>query len=379
MLWYKGWLETRFRLLFVLVCRGFYVRCPVVRGQRLTSGAVSSAAGIAVWLICVFLAAAGIATQQSLQAAKGLHGSTLFTLTLPVSRFRLLAVRASLGWLEMTGGIGVDLLSVVVFVSGDQRQDHTAGNGRVCSRAHRLWVGLLLHHGVAGHFSGRSLARVGQFHLLWRCLVACVQDSAPASVNIFLAMGDGSPVLAHTMPWRAMAFCAGAGGRSLFRGVQSCAAPRILKMTWFNSEERRRYWQSLPLSALAWMALTSFLTFASVGLAIEPGRRPAMALLVGSRQGCVFRRHHGLVLRGYPPKSQISFPDPHSSVCCFCRPAKDSSGPPIQQDVGGARFRLHPMAVGNGCSAIRWRSDNRLDGIGALRRDTRSQTRSRKH
>jgi hypothetical protein len=38
-------------------------------------------------------------------------------------------------------------------------------------------------------------------------------------------------------------------------------------MAWVGSEERRRYWQSLPLSALAWMALTSFLTFASVGFA----------------------------------------------------------------------------------------------------------------
>jgi hypothetical protein len=32
---------------------------------------------------------------------------------------------------------------------------------------------------------------------------------APASVNVFLAMGDGSPVLAHTMPWTAMAFALG--------------------------------------------------------------------------------------------------------------------------------------------------------------------------
>jgi hypothetical protein len=38
-------------------------------------------------------------------------------------------------------------------------------------------------------------------------------------------------------------------------------------MAWTGSQERRRYWQSLPLSAFAWMALTSFLTFASVGLA----------------------------------------------------------------------------------------------------------------
>ena len=38
-------------------------------------------------------------------------------------------------------------------------------------------------------------------------------------------------------------------------------------MAWIASEERRRYWQSLPLSAFAWIALTAFLTFASVGLA----------------------------------------------------------------------------------------------------------------
>jgi hypothetical protein len=37
-------------------------------------------------------------------------------------------------------------------------------------------------------------------------------------------------------------------------------------MPWTASEERRRYWQSLPLSVFAWTALTSFLTFASVGL-----------------------------------------------------------------------------------------------------------------
>lgn len=38
-------------------------------------------------------------------------------------------------------------------------------------------------------------------------------------------------------------------------------------MTWTGSEDRRRYWQSLPLSAVGWVALTSFLTFTSVELA----------------------------------------------------------------------------------------------------------------
>ncbi len=38
-------------------------------------------------------------------------------------------------------------------------------------------------------------------------------------------------------------------------------------MAWTGARDRRRYWQSLPLSAVAWVALTSFLTFTSVELA----------------------------------------------------------------------------------------------------------------
>ena len=53
------------------------------------------------------LAGAGVTTQPSLQASKGLHGSTLFTLSLPVSRLRLLATRAAIGWLEVAAIISI--------------------------------------------------------------------------------------------------------------------------------------------------------------------------------------------------------------------------------------------------------------------------------
>jgi len=99
MLWYKGWLETRFRLVFVLAVVAFMLILQLYGGSKVDAKAVIFMAGMSVWLMCVFLAAAGIVTQQSLQAAKGLHGSTLFTLTLPVSRFRLLPSEpASDGW-----------------------------------------------------------------------------------------------------------------------------------------------------------------------------------------------------------------------------------------------------------------------------------------
>lgn len=43
---------------------------------------------------------------------------------------------------------------------------------------------------------------------------------APASVDIFLAMGDGSPVLAHTMPWTAMAFALGLAAVLFFAALK---------------------------------------------------------------------------------------------------------------------------------------------------------------
>src|ERR1035438_1878093 len=114
MLWYKGWLETRFRLLFVLAMTVFLLILqhstrgisPSAHSQAAVRTVLVLSNGIMILLATSMLAGAGIATQPSFQATKGLHGSTLFTLSLPVSRFHLLAVRAGLGWLEMAGSIG---------------------------------------------------------------------------------------------------------------------------------------------------------------------------------------------------------------------------------------------------------------------------------
>jgi hypothetical protein len=109
-------------------------------------------------------------------------------------------------------------------------------------------------------------------------------------------------------------------------------------MAWISSEERRRYWQSLPLSALVWMTLTAFLTFASVELAanlVDGLRWPfwwvlAKATLFGAIMALTFVT----ILRN--PKS--SFPGPHSHGCSRCRSAKGPVGLRSQQDVGGAGF-----------------------------------------
>jgi len=103
MLWYKAWLETRWRFVFLTglillvwllpLWLPSHLAIPVSRqwfGLQLESALLSVFAAI-------YLAGAGINTQTMYAATSGFHGSMLFTLSLPVSRRRLLFVRAGLG------------------------------------------------------------------------------------------------------------------------------------------------------------------------------------------------------------------------------------------------------------------------------------------
>ena len=94
MLWHKGWLETRYRLLFAL---GFVGLFQILQHKNGTTpqgifAFVQFTVPVLVVMTYSLLAGAGIATQPSLVASKGIHGSTLFTLSLPVSRLRLMSV-----------------------------------------------------------------------------------------------------------------------------------------------------------------------------------------------------------------------------------------------------------------------------------------------
>ena len=119
MLWHKGWLETRLRLLFMLAWEAIFLGAAYLRGVKDMASFTAVLIG-GVFLgafVPIFLAGAGINTQASFQPAKGLHGSMLFTLSMPVSRLRLLAIRAGIGWLEMAAAIATWCCAGVCFCS----------------------------------------------------------------------------------------------------------------------------------------------------------------------------------------------------------------------------------------------------------------------
>jgi hypothetical protein len=47
-----------------------------------------------------------------------------------------------------------------------------------------------------------------------------IHTPLPASINIFHAMREGSPILAHTMPWTAMAFSLGLAAILFFAALK---------------------------------------------------------------------------------------------------------------------------------------------------------------
>jgi hypothetical protein len=213
MLWYKGWLETRIRLAIVLGFTSFFLIFQYTHagtGKHPASALVPFLSIIAIW-VCAFLAGAGIATQPAFQATKGIHGSMLFTLSMPVSRLRLLAVRASIGWMETMAVIGLACFAIWLAtpalrasVTPTEMVEYAA-TLFVCSLAiYLLSVFLATFLDEQWRILGTLLAF---FALVW----ASSRNVVPPYFDLVRAMREGSPLISHTIPWAALSASVGIG------------------------------------------------------------------------------------------------------------------------------------------------------------------------
>ncbi len=114
MLWHKAWWEVRIRLLLAVALAPYLLYLVVWEAPpellEKTPNLSTAELSAKIWKIFVLdcggvlfpvsakiLAGAGINAQTSMGMARGFHGSMSFLLSLPVSRARLLAVRATAG------------------------------------------------------------------------------------------------------------------------------------------------------------------------------------------------------------------------------------------------------------------------------------------
>jgi hypothetical protein len=225
MLWYKGWLETRFRLLFISALMGFIVFFQYSHGTTPQSvhGIVLVSNPLLVLMAFTMLAGAGVVTQPTMAVSKGIHGSTLFTLSLPVSRLRLLGVRAGIGWLEAIT-MTVVFCCAFWFLSPALRTMATPANmfsyaaTLVACSSPIYFLSVLLATFLDDQWRtwGTMMTTLAFWWLSFH-------TKFPASVDIVHGMGINSPLIAHTTPWNALGFSV------VLAVVLFCVALRIVK------------------------------------------------------------------------------------------------------------------------------------------------------
>ena len=211
MLWLKGWQETRVRVLvgFILTVALFLQLHFAAAKAPLSAPPIAAFNALFVLWIAVMVAGAGIATQAAFNASKGLHGSTLFTLSLPVSRFRLLAIRAALGWLEMAGFTAMLCAASWLAFPGlraasTPREAAAYATSLIACASSLYAIAVLLATFLDDIWRmWFSMLTYAALFLIFRL------TRLPAQLNLFRAMTDHSPLETHAMPWAAMALSAG--------------------------------------------------------------------------------------------------------------------------------------------------------------------------
>jgi hypothetical protein len=206
MLWYKAWLETRWRALF------FMLMMLVSLFQAHYQGHLKLGPGVlyilpVFWLMYpIVLAGSGIATDAPLQPVKGAQGSMYFTLALPVSRLRLLAGRALFGMAEVFAVIvAVSLVTAIAFP--EIRNATTVADG--CRYAVTV---LLCCSGVYGLSTLFSTFLAQQWQI-WATMAVVLLFRLLVDKDFFLfrALAQDSPLITHTLPWAAMGASLGLG------------------------------------------------------------------------------------------------------------------------------------------------------------------------
>lgn len=223
MLLLKNWLETRWWFLFYV---GFFAVVLSSGYAQFAHGrppnpipAIQRLAGTLnvftlFWIIpAVMLGGAGIKTSAPFKASRGLHESMHFTLSLPVSRLRLLSTRATLGLMELAGIVVVGCigLSILLPAQFPELSFSTADLLRYAFTVFTCTIGFFFVSVLSATFLDDLWQYWGSLIViaLLRGLSSLI--GVPTHLDIFHSIGGGSPLVIHAIPWIAMGISLGLG------------------------------------------------------------------------------------------------------------------------------------------------------------------------
>jgi hypothetical protein len=201
MLWMKAWLEMRWRLVLGLGLPLAIVLLTAAPNLRAISPVLVL---LFIWT-AVYLAGGGIRTQSTFRATRGINGSTFFTLSLPVSRLRLLATRSVVGLIGTAGVIVISICTLWL------KFPLARGNWTIPDLLELAIAAIVCT--ACFHFASVLFATFldevwqtfGCMFVIFAAWWAVAKLSLPQAANIFSFMGDASPLVTHELPWPAMA------------------------------------------------------------------------------------------------------------------------------------------------------------------------------
>lgn len=196
MLLMKAWMETRWRLL----CLVLYLLITLAISYRSHAG---PSALTALWFIlavfAIALAGSGLKTQAPTVFSEGLAGSTQFTISLPVTRLHLLTVRAAVG-LGETAAVTVFIASLTWSLFPVLRETTTPGDfAKLVLTAILFLVAPYSAHVFFATWLDEPFSILCAGFTLALLLFVC-HHIAPG-VDIIGVFGQASPLLTHRVPW----------------------------------------------------------------------------------------------------------------------------------------------------------------------------------
>jgi hypothetical protein len=211
MLWLKAWLETRWRLVFALamLLPGLALILASGHDARRDPNAMLANIGFMCVFASIFLAGDGIQTQYVFRGS-GVHGSIIFTLTLPVSRLRLLIVRTVCGLLETVGLIAI--VSCGIWLISRNARATFPGNGSTPTDLLKMIVeccsfGIAVHL-LSVHFAtflDAAWQLVGTIFAVMALGFLDAHLNLPRSIDSFRLMIGDNPLVTHTLFWGRIA------------------------------------------------------------------------------------------------------------------------------------------------------------------------------
>jgi hypothetical protein len=192
----KAWMETRWRILglavYLLIALALKYRNPEGTG-------VLTTAWFMLTFLAILLGGSGVNSQAPLGLSEGIAGSTQFTISLPVTRLRLLAIRAAAGLVETAAVTAITAFLIWALFPPTRETTTPADFARLVLTTILFLAVPCCAHVFFSTWSEEpfSLAYAGGSVIL--LLLLCHHLSS--GVDIIRAFGEASPLKTHQLPW----------------------------------------------------------------------------------------------------------------------------------------------------------------------------------